>query len=161
MARGPRLPNDTSGRTPWRHIAGANGMRDSLSEANVSRLKPALQAMCLCAALWNGCGGSRPADIAADIARIRAVDDHAHPVRVGEGDREFDALPVDNMEPPSDPVYLRPGAPGILEAWRALFGYSYTDLLPEHAHAAPALKRRAIEREGDGYPAWVLDQMGV
>jgi predicted TIM-barrel fold metal-dependent hydrolase len=114
--------------------------------------------------LWNGCGGGQPPDLAADIARIRAVDNHAHPVRVvssGERDREFDALPVDNMEPASDPVYLRPGAPGILEAWRGLFGYPYDDLRPEHARELPALKRRAMEREGDRYPAWVLDRMGV
>jgi len=124
-----------------------------------------MAALCLCTApLWNACARSQPADIAADIARIRAVDNHAHPVRVvgpGEQDREFDALPVDNMEPSSDPVYLRPGAPGILEAWRALFGYSYSDLRPEHARELPLLRRRAMEREGNAYPAWVLDRMGV
>jgi len=125
----------------------------------------AVWTLCLCAAaLWNGCGGSRPADLAAEIARIPPVDNHAHPVRVvspGERDREFDALPVDNMEPASDPVYLRPAAPGILEAWRAVFGYSYRDSRPEHAREMPSLKRRAMEREADGYPAWVLDRMGV
>ncbi|MGA3043920.1 MAG: amidohydrolase family protein [Bryobacteraceae bacterium] len=114
-------------------------------------------------ALWNGCA-SRPPDIAQDIARIRAVDNHAHPVRVvapGERDREFDALPVDNMEPASDPVYLRPGAPGILESWRALYRYPYGDLRPEHARELPPSKQRTMEREGDGYPAWVLDEMSV
>lgn len=65
------------------------------------------------------------------------------------------------MEPSSDPVYLRPGAPGILEACRSLFGYSYPDLRPENAREHPSLKRRVMEREGDGYPAWVLDRMGV
>ena len=135
-------------------------MRANLDRRNA--LHPAVAVLCLCMpTLWNGCGRSQPPDIAADIAGIRAVDNHAHPVRAGEGDREFDALPVDNMEPASDPVYLRPGAPGILEAWRALFGYSYSDLRPEHARGLPPLKRRAIEREGDGYPAWVLDRMGV
>jgi len=102
------------------------------------------------ALLLSGCDRYRPPDIAAEIARIRAIDNHAHPVRVvgpGEQDREFDALPVDNMEPASDPVYLRPGAPGILEAHRTLFGQSG--------------KQRAIQDKGDGYPAWVLDQMGV
>src|SRR5580658_2435492 len=128
----------------------------------------ALASPCIwLALLWTGCGRTQPPDIAADIARIRAVDNHAHPVRVvgpGELDREFDALPVDNMEPSSDPVYLRPGGPGILEAWRALYGYSYGDLQPEHARALPPLKRRVIEEQrqaGDGYPAWVLDRMGT
>jgi uncharacterized protein len=129
---------------------------------NSQAAPPALAALCLCAApLWSGCGHNRPPDIAVEIGRIRAVDNHAHPVRVGVGDREFDALPVDNMEPSSDPVYLRPGAPGMLEAWQALFGYPYRDARPEHARELPSRKRRAIAREGDAYPAWVLDRMGV
>lgn len=102
------------------------------------------------ALLWSGCGRHDTPDLAADIARIRAIDNHAHPVRVvraGEQDREFDALPVDNMEPASDPVYLRPGAPGILDAQKTLFGQLG--------------KPRVIAKKGDGYPAWVLDQMGV
>lgn len=112
-------------------------------------------ALCL-GALWllNACGRNASpgidADLERDIDRIRAIDNHAHPVRVtgpGEQDREFDALPVDNMEPSSDPVYLRPGAPGILEAKRALF---------------PSFnKQRTMQAQGDGYPAWVLDRMGV
>ena len=104
----------------------------------------------IAALLLGGCDRDRPTDIAAEIARIRAIDNHAHPVRVvgpGEQDREFDALPVDNMEPASDPVYLRPGAPGTLEARRTLFGQLG--------------KPRVTQQKGDGYPAWVLDQMGV
>jgi predicted TIM-barrel fold metal-dependent hydrolase len=107
------------------------------------------------ALIAGGCGrraaGPRiDAAIAAEIARIRAIDHHAHPVRVvgqGEVDREFDALPVDNMEPSSDPLFLRPGAPGVKEASRALFGAGG--------------KQQTMREKGDGYPAWVLDQMGV
>jgi hypothetical protein len=96
-------------------------------------------------------GCSRAPDIAAEIQRVRAIDNHAHPVRAvagGEQDREFDALPVDNMEPSSDPIYLRPGDPGVIEAWRALFG-------------ARTKKQSTMQEKADGYPAWVLDQMGV
>src|ERR1035438_1055009 len=46
--------------------------------------------------------------LAAAIAGIKAIDNHAHPVLTAPGDREFDALPVDNMEPQSDPVAMRP-----------------------------------------------------
>lgn len=127
-------------------------------------LSLALAALCLHAGLLlNGCAWNQP-DITPDIARMRAIDNHAHPVRVtaaGEQDREFDALPVDNMEPGSDPVYLRPGAPGIREAWRALFAYPYSDLLPEHARERTTTKQHTAAEKGDGYPAWVLDQMGV
>ena len=146
-------------------MRGSLGRHSRWSEPSAGQWQAkAWAGMCLWVVLCAGCGGNRPPDIGADIARIRAVDNHAHPVSVvgsGQPDREFDALPVDNMEPSSDPVYLRPGAPGILESWRALFGYSDNDLRPEHARALAALKRRAMEREGDGYPAWVLDRMGV
>jgi uncharacterized protein len=96
-------------------------------------------------------GCSRAPEIAAEIQHIRAIDNHAHPVRAvagGEQDREFDALPVDNMEPSSDPIALRPGDPGVTAAWQALFG-------------ARTKKQRTMQEKGDGYPAWVLDQMGV
>ena len=79
--------------------------------------------------------------LAAEIAGIKAIDNHAHPVLAAPGDREFDALPVDNMEPQSDPVALRPGA----------FKTPFT------AESKAAAKRE----RGDQYPAWVLDQMGV
>src|ERR1700685_3020256 len=82
-----------------------------------------------------GCSPTtRPAinpDLTAEIQRVRAIDDHAHPVRVtqpGEAaDRFFDALPVDNMKPQSDPVNLRPDAPAITDAWRALYGAGRVD----------------------------------
>jgi predicted TIM-barrel fold metal-dependent hydrolase len=79
--------------------------------------------------------------LATAIAGIKAIDNHAHPVLTAPGDREFDALPVDNMEPQSDPVAMRPGA----------FQTPFT------AESKAAAKRE----HGDGYPAWVLDQMGI
>ena len=92
--------------------------------------------------------------LAAEIREIRAVDNHAHPVRYtppGEPpDRGFDALPVDNMEPQSDPVNLRPGAPAMAEAGLALYG-----------SGGKTAKQRLMEQKRDQYPAWVLDRMGV
>jgi hypothetical protein len=121
-------------------------------------------ALSAASVLLAGCA-SRPAsgpsidpEIAAEVARIRAIDNHAHPVRVtakGEApDREFDALPVDNMEPSSDPVYLRADAPGLSDAWQALFAS------PQMA-AKQQSRTRVMSEKGAGYPAWVLDQMGV
>ena len=89
--------------------------------------------------------------IQSEIAGIRAIDNHAHPVRPvlqGPPDREFDALPVDTMEPASDPVNLRPNSPAVLEAEERLYG-------------SAANKRRVIEQKGDAYPGWILDQIGV
>jgi predicted TIM-barrel fold metal-dependent hydrolase len=91
--------------------------------------------------------GSADPAVAAEIQQIRAIDNHAHPVRPvvsGPPDREFDALPVDNMEPASDPLSLRPNAPATQEAAKQFL--NKTSLLREKA---------------DSYPAWVLDQMGV
>jgi predicted TIM-barrel fold metal-dependent hydrolase len=110
----------------------------------------------LLAALWlAGCGHEQPAaadpDLAAEIGLIKAIDNHAHPVRMvpngAPPDREFDALPVDNMEPQSDPVNLRPGSAPVMEAARALYGTTS--------------KSRTMQEKGGQYPAWVLDQMGV
>src|SRR5690242_14899188 len=79
--------------------------------------------------LLSGCAsntGLVDSDLASEIDRIPAIDNHAHPVRVvsaGEQpDRLFDALPVDNMEAQSDPVNLRPGSAAAAEASRALYG---------------------------------------
>lgn len=85
--------------------------------------------------------------LAAEIARIKAIDNHAHPVIPGGTDRDFDALPVDNMEPSSDPVRLRPGAPETVRAAKALYGGTSKDAVKS--------------REGAKYPAWVLDRLGI
>src|SRR2546421_9093629 len=69
-------------------------------------------------------------EILSEVNRIRAIDNHAHPVRfVSEGtpDREFDALPVENMEPWSDPLKLRSDNPDVLRAWQMLWNYPYND----------------------------------
>jgi uncharacterized protein len=83
------------------------------------------------------------ADLAETIAGIKAIDNHAHPVRVmpkGQPDRLFDALPVDNLEATSDPVAMRPG--------------TFPKMFPKG-------KQGVIDEKGDAYPAWVLDQMNV
>src|SRR4051794_11090989 len=107
-----------------------------------------------------GCAPSRQAEAASDpdlekeIDQIKAIDNHAHPVRVtGAGeqpDRLFDALPVDNMEAQSDPVNLRPGSPAVAEASRALFGSTGRAARPE-----------VMRQKGEQYPSLVLDRMGV
>ena len=82
-------------------------------------------------------------DLAAEIAQIKAIDNHAHPVRVmpkGQQDRFFDALPVEHMEPASDPLAMRPGA--------------FPKMFPQG-------KQSVIDSKGQRYPEWVLDQMNV
>src|ERR1700733_11440340 len=63
--------------------------------------------------------------IAREIDSISAIDNHAHPMLsppADATDREFDALPVDNMAPQPDPVALRPDWPPLHEAGLALLG---------------------------------------
>jgi len=105
--------------------------------------------------ILSACGPARePAVDAAldnEIQKIRAIDHHAHPPRVvakGEPpDRGFDALPVDNMEPMSDPLIFRPGNAAVAAASRALF--------------SGQTRQQTMDAKGEQYPAWVLDQMGV
>lgn len=55
--------------------------------------------------------------LAEEIAKIKAIDNHAHPVRPGNPtDTDFDALPVDHMDPYPDPVRSRLDSPVVIEA---------------------------------------------
>src|SRR5271154_2982821 len=88
--------------------------------------------------------------IAVEIAAIKAIDNHAHPVRptaAGEKpDDEYDALPVETLEPQSDPVRNRPGSPEILEAHRQMFKGD---------------KAGAAKTYGQDYAVRVLDQLNI
>lgn len=91
------------------------------------------------------------ADLLNDISRIKAIDNHAHPykaVAAGEKpDDEFDALPLEGLEPFVLPERLRPDNPEFATASRILFG--------------AASKRSVMQQRGDAYPSWVLDQLGI
>ncbi len=88
--------------------------------------------------------------IATEIASIKAIDNHAHPVRptsAGETpDTEFDAFPVDSLEAQSDPVRSRPAAPQLLAAHRAVFQGD---------------KAAAAKTFGQDYALKVLDQLNI
>src|SRR5450631_1072140 len=85
--------------------------------------------------------------IASEIAKIKAIDNHAHPVLPAAGDTGYDALPVEHMDPYTEPVRMRSGSPQAAEASRHLFGASR--------------RLDVIEQKRDGYPSWVLDQLGI
>jgi predicted TIM-barrel fold metal-dependent hydrolase len=89
-------------------------------------------------------------EIASQIAKVKAIDNHAHPLRpISPGEKpdgEYDALPVETLEAASDPVRARANAPEMIEARRQLF------------HGA---KSAAIGRYGQDYAVQVLDQLGI
>lgn len=100
----------------------------------------------------------------AEIRKIRAIDNHSHPPRVvasGETDDEFDALPCDPLEPTAPNTMTRPENPQYMAAWRALWGYEYTDRSEEHLKELIAKKSNIRQEQGDHYPAWVLEQLGI
>jgi hypothetical protein len=103
--------------------------------------------------------------IAGVIASTPAFDNHAHPMLSPPAmgtDREFDALPVDNMEPETDPLAWRPDFPPLADAWAALWGFHGTPPLDAAGQAAlEAARTRVRQREGARYSAWVLDQANI
>jgi predicted TIM-barrel fold metal-dependent hydrolase len=102
--------------------------------------------------------------IMAEIRKIRAIDNHSHPPRVvadGERDDEFDALPCDPLEPTAPNTMTRPENPQYLAAWKALWGYEYNDRSDAHLKQLLAVKNKIRQEQGDRYPAWVLDRLGI
>ena len=103
--------------------------------------------------------------LVAYIATIRAIDNHAHPMRPiqagAPADSEFDALPLDGIPRFPVPWRLRLDNPEWRTAEAALFaipnrGGDSAFHLALHARRAQELKTR-----GDAYPTWVLDRAGI
>lgn len=99
------------------------------------------------------------------IAATLAIDNHAHPMLAPPEmamDRAFDALPVDNMEPETDPLAWRPDYPPLAEAWAGLYGFHGTPPLTASAQKDLEVARsRVRRREGEHYPQWVLEKAGI
>ncbi len=103
--------------------------------------------------------------ITQQITAIRAVDNHAHPVLappLDKTDREFDALPATSLEPQSDPAALRPDFPLLGAAWKALYDFDTPPPLDAVGLARLETARERVKaRQGENYPAWVLDQAKI
>jgi uncharacterized protein len=103
--------------------------------------------------------------LAAQIAAIPAIDNHAHPLLSPPAyatDRNFDALPVDNMEPDTDPAGLRPTLPALHEAWQAIFHFNGTPPLDaaglKQLEAAREARR---QQQGEKYATYILDRANI
>ena len=103
--------------------------------------------------------------IARVLAETPAIDNHAHPQLAPPAladDRGFDALPVDNMAPQTDPVGWRDTFPPLSRAWKALWNFDGTPPLTAAQQVQlEAARERVRAREGEHYAQWVLDQAGV
>lgn len=103
-------------------------------------------------------------ELLAYIKSIRATDNHAHPPALpinGQPDDEYDALPCAPLEPTEAPLTSRPDNPQFLEAWKALWNYKYLDISPAHVQELLATKAQIKNQQGDNYPNWVLDRLGI
>lgn len=112
-------------------------------------------------------------ELVVAIAAIKAIDNHAHPLRSlkeGERDTEWGALNYHSLETaatdpgaemPLVPFRLRPTSPEFPAAWRALYGLPSGTVTKERAHELVQVKRRIMLDQGNNYPAGVLDKIGV
>lgn len=102
--------------------------------------------------------------LVAEIAKIKAIDNHAHVMRVvgkGEEDHDYDALPFELLEGFPLPLRLRPENLEYTAAWRDIYGYKYSDMSEAHVRELSEIKNRIRREQGDNYPAWVLDRLGI
>ena len=127
----------------------------------------ALAACTLIAACGTGSRNQNPVDpqLAGYIAGIKAVDNHAHPMRpVAPGappDTEYDALPLDGIPPFQLPWRLRLENPEWASAARALYDVPASDTGKAYLDALAAARERVRAEQGDQFPSWVLDRAGI
>ncbi|HYX28616.1 MAG TPA: amidohydrolase family protein [Pyrinomonadaceae bacterium] len=104
-------------------------------------------------------------DLLNEIMKIKAIDNHAHPVKfVAEGepaDTEFDALPLDAITAFPLPVRLSPTNPEFIRAWHDLYGYKHNDMSDAHVRELMNAKQAVLKQKGDATPAWILDQLNI
>ena len=103
--------------------------------------------------------------IARAIATTPAIDNHAHPMLSppdDAADRNFDALPVDNMAPQTDPIAWRTDWPAQHDAWLAIYGVDLqAPLTPDEAKQLDAARARVKAREGKFYSQYILDKSNI
>lgn len=101
----------------------------------------------------------------AEINEIKAIDNHAHPLKyVGAGEKpddEYDALPLEGLEPFLLPVRLNPTNPEFIGAWKTFYGYKYDDMASNHVDELLAIKKRILDEQAQHFPAWVLDKLNI
>jgi hypothetical protein len=109
-------------------------------------------------------GQTADPQLLAEINKIKAIDNHSHPpklVAAGEKDDDFDALPCDPLEPSDPTTVSRPENPQYIAAWKALYSYPFNDRAPEHIKELLQTKQKVMQEQGDNFPNWVLDQLGI
>lgn len=98
----------------------------------------------------------------AAINEIRAIDNHTHPdaVDAARPDRWKNENPLGTPRYPDVMPLARNNAEWRL-AWKALYGYKFTDATLPHLQELLAAKRKALAAGGDGWPRTVLEKSGI
>src|ERR1700686_4925678 len=92
------------------------------------------------------------------IEKIPAFDHHAHPGFADDPDVDAMAAPPDA----SEALRTRDDNPELIAAAKALFGYPYADLSPEHARWLVAKKAELKKQNpGTGYFNMILDKLNT
>lgn len=104
-------------------------------------------------------------DLLSDISKIKAIDNHAHPLKYiapGEkADDEYDALPLETIPPFPFPVRLMPTNLEFVRAWRDLYRYSHDDMSEAHVRELLSAKQKLLSERGESFPNWILDQLNI
>jgi predicted TIM-barrel fold metal-dependent hydrolase len=132
-------------------------------------MKVALGALLICCACLLtfpvGAQTRADADLVTEISKIKAIDNHAHPLKyVAAGDKtddEYDALPLEAIEAFPLPLRLSPTNPEFIRAWHDLYGYAYQDMNEAHVAELLKTKQRVMGERANNFPAWVLDQLNI
>ena len=132
----------------------------------MSKLVPYLLLLIFVIAVPTTTAQTNPdSQLVAAIAKIKAIDNHAHPLRyVAAGEKpddEFDALPLDAIGPIPLPVRLSPSNTEFIDAWRDLYGYKHDDMSEAHVAELLQIKQRVAREQGEKFPVWVLDQLNI
>ncbi len=90
------------------------------------------------------------------IEKIKIFDHHAHPGFFDDPDVDAMAAP-----PGSAPLRERDSNPELIAAAKALFGYPYSDLSPEHAKWLAEKKAQLRKEQGNAYWSNILDKLNI
>ena len=103
--------------------------------------------------------------LARYINAIRAIDDHAHPMRPvpagAPADTDFDALPLDGIPSFDLPNRLKGDNPIWRAAQQALYHVAPAANEAAYKSALTAAVTKTMSEKGQQFPTWALDQAGI
>src|ERR1700730_1478766 len=86
------------------------------------------------------------------ISKIKAVDNHAHPNTIDQDDKGSDALPLDGLGNIELPARVRPESQIWLEAGKALYGFTGTDLDEKTMKDLMNAAHNAMKQKAEKFP---------